>query len=373
MAIPGEFRWPPVGRNRCPLTINYSATNNAFGQVTLNEPNGSTVQFSPATSDGCGTGSYQDFQKYTTTDSYLPWCASSRLDAQLGNFGGVGYKLTQGNGAVSGYSWTGQLGWSGTRADPQALTYAYNVPLGTNGCPTVGISSCFTTADGDGTPGHAGVRWTTVAIDSFGLIGAVIDPAGQTWTMKYTDGNGNLNQIVDTATAFTTNFVYNTGQASPFNHQMGHIIDPANNSTTVYYDAYGMANSLQSPAGGSTNYTYSNHTCATTAGCVGPLATQYTLVAYQNGENDFDNYLGGVLVTDSFGPGTLTTDPKNQYWKFNYTYPGNGYGSTSRSVVLPDGGTATIVTDAVGNVALRTSVGSDRGQQRPVGLARVEQ
>jgi len=20
MAIPGEFRWPPVGRNRCPLT-----------------------------------------------------------------------------------------------------------------------------------------------------------------------------------------------------------------------------------------------------------------------------------------------------------------------------------------------------------------
>jgi len=21
MAIPGEFRWPPVGRNRCPLTV----------------------------------------------------------------------------------------------------------------------------------------------------------------------------------------------------------------------------------------------------------------------------------------------------------------------------------------------------------------
>jgi hypothetical protein len=23
MAIPGEFKWPPVGRNRCPLTISH--------------------------------------------------------------------------------------------------------------------------------------------------------------------------------------------------------------------------------------------------------------------------------------------------------------------------------------------------------------
>ncbi|MGD0881558.1 MAG: RHS repeat-associated core domain-containing protein [Acidimicrobiales bacterium] len=335
-------------------TINYSATNNAFGQVTLNEPNGSTVEFSPATSDGCGTGDYQDFQKYTTTDSYLPWCATSRLDAQLGSMGGIGYKLTEGNGDVSGYSWTGQLGWSGTQEDHTALTYAYNIPPGTDNCPTVGTSSCYTEADGDGKPGDPGVRWTTTAIDTFGFIGEVIDPSGQSWSMAYSDGSGDLTSIVDAATGFTNNYVYNTTNASPLNHEMGQAIDPNGNATTLYYTTYGMAYNIQSPAGGSTNYTYSNNTCATTTGCVGLTATQDTEVSYENGENDFDNYVGGVLVADSFGPGTSLTDSRNQYWQFNYTYPGNGYGWTTKAVILPDGHTATIVTDGVGNVVSYT-------------------
>ena len=56
-------------------TINDSASNNAFGQVTLDEPTGAAVTFSPALNDGCGSGDYQDFQKYTVTTSYLPSCA----------------------------------------------------------------------------------------------------------------------------------------------------------------------------------------------------------------------------------------------------------------------------------------------------------
>ena len=334
-------------------TINYSASNNAFGQVTLNEPNGSDVQFSPATSDGCGTGDYQDFQKYTTTNSYLPWCATSRLDAQLGSYGGVGYKLTEGNGAVSGYSWTGQLGWSGTRADNQALTYAYNVSPGTINCPTVGVSSCMTEADGDGHPGDAGVRWTIVAIDSFGLIGQVIDPAGQAWDMSY-DGSGNLASIKNDSTGFTNQYQYNTTQASPYNHEMGHVIDPDNNNTTIYYDSYGMAGTVASPSGGSTTYTYTNHACATTAGCVGLGIGQSTEASYADGENDFDNYYSGLLIQDSYGPGTSLADTRNQQWKFTYTLATTNYGWSSKVVTLPDGGTATVVSDAVGNVVSYT-------------------
>ena len=267
-------------------TINYSASNNAFGQVTLNEPDGSAVTFFPAVNDGCYAGDYQDFQKYTTTDSYLPWCATSRLDAQLGSYGGVGYKLSEGNGDVSGYSWTGQLAWLGTQEDQQALTYTYNISAGSYNCPTVGTASCFIESDGslnNGSPGPT-VRYSTVQVDTFGFIGEVIDPAGNTWTMGY-DGSGDLDAITNTSAGATTAYAYNTTLASPFNHQLGMITNPDWDPTTIDYYPSGMAGTLVSPTGGSTQYTYSNSTCATSTGCVAAGVTQFTEVAYADGSD----------------------------------------------------------------------------------------
>lgn len=335
-------------------TINYSATPNVFGQVTLNEPNGSAVTFSPALNDGCGTGDYEDFQKYTTSDSYLPWCATSRLDAQLGSFGGVGFKLTEGNGDESGYSWTGQLAWSGTRADPQALTYTYNIAPGGGGtgvpssdtCLQDGESSCFDITDG--------THCVSTEIDTFGFIQKVIDPSGQAWTIGYNDSTQDLTSVT-APSGSTTLYSYNTTAASPYNMQMNAFTNPGFSGqptgvTDVYYLPAGMAYRLVDPSGGQTVYTYSNTTCTSSTGCVGIGVFQFTEVSYQDGVNDFDNYEGGVLISDAWGPGSTTQSGSNQEWQFTWTWAVNQVNYYYDTVTMPTGATAVILYDAVGNV-----------------------
>ena len=226
--------------------------------------------------------------------------------------------MSEGNGDIAGYAWTGQLGWSGTSEDTHALTYTYNASPGTTYCPSDGEANCFIVSDG--ALGGSGVRASTVQVDTFGFIQQVEDSYGSIWTMTY-DGSQDLHTITGPNGVATNTYQYNTTLASPMEHSMSHVIDPDYNNTTIAYNSTGMANVLVSPTGGTTNYSYANTTCATSTGCVGPGMGQATVVNYPDGENDYDDYGAGVLASDSFGPGSSSGSSTNQAWLFNYSYP----------------------------------------------------
>ena len=152
---------------------------------------------------------------------------------------------------------------------------------------------------------------STVQVDTFGYIQQVSDSYGSIWTMTY-DGSQDL-QTIDGPNGISTNtYTYNTTLASPMNHEMSHVTNPDGDNTAIAYSATGMANALVSPAGGTTSYTYTNTACATTAGCVAAGIGQNSVVNYPDRENDYDNYVAGVLQSDSFGHGTSSGSSMDQ-------------------------------------------------------------
>ena len=337
----GPFGWGWESELTSSLTVSGS-------DVTVDQPNGSQDMFTQATADGCPSGDYEDFQKYTIANSVNAYCASSRLDAQLGSYGSYGYLVDEGSGVVTGYGWTGSLVFTGTRSDNAAIQYTYNITPGQQNCPSLsGASSCFKETDAAGR--------TVIAEDNaFGLVDYVQDPAGQQWLIGY-DGAGDL-AWVRAPLGEQQRYDYDLGATSPYNHNMAHEYSPMGNTTTIGYYLYGMVDGVVDPTTTEdTTYTYTDITCATTTSdCVKAGSTQGTTVHYPDGEYDSDSYTGGVLQTDSFGatPGYGSGD---EIWDLNYGYNVPQDGWVTQTIQLPDLIThATIVTDAVGNVVSYT-------------------
>ena len=122
--------------------------------------------------------------------------------------------------------------------------------------------------------------------------------------MAYTDGHGDLNTVTGPNGVATTNYTYNTGNASPYTHEMASNESPDGGTTAIHYYTYGMVQNTVAPVGGMTSYTYTATNCAsnTVSGCVAPGDQQTTMVTYPDGEIDGDEYLGALLVADAFGP-----------------------------------------------------------------------
>ena len=325
-----------------------SSLNVSGSDVTVDQPNGSQDEFTQATADGCPTGDYEDFQKYTIANSLNAYCASSRLDAQLGSYGSYGYLVDEGSGAVTGYGWTGSLVFTGTRSDNAAIQFTYNQTPGTGNCPSeTGAVSCFNETDAAG-------RAVTAEDDAYGLVTYVSDPAGEQWLMGY-DGSGDLASVEDLQLLSTQRYDYNLGAPSPYNHNMAHEYTPNGNTTTIGYYTYGMVDGVVDPTTTEdTTYSYSDTTCAaTTTDCVKAGVSQNTTVTYPDGEIDTDWYFGGVLQGDSFGA-TANYGSGDQVWAFNYGYGLPQDAWITETITLPDRQPATIVTDAVGNVVSYT-------------------
>ena len=347
------------GSNFSP-TVSYTG-----GVMTVNEVNGSQLYFiTPTTStygDGCPTGDYQDFQKYTVSGSSEAFCAPSRVDAQVGEFPSVGaFELyRKGGQSINVFNWAGQLTGVGNLFNLNAVTYRYSVAPGSaisgtaDSCPTGPGGDCVAEVD---SAGRAVIGATSAAT---GLITEVLDPMGAEYNLSY-NGNKVLTGVtnLDYSSA-TTSYGYSSSSV----REMTSITDPNNQSpnkpTTIAYYSYGQVQTVTSPMGKVTTYTYTQTGCDSATGCLYsgsppvPLA-QTTTVTYPDGEDDADEYYGGVLQAASFGANTSFGGTGNIEWTFNTNFQSTPIDETLvSSVDNPTTGnpyTASIYTDPVGNV-----------------------
>ena len=242
---------------------------------------------------------------------------------------------------------TGQLAYTGTRNLPEVNVFNYNVSPNAPNCPNAGESSCLIETN------QSSGQKIDAQVDVYGLVQEVDDTIGHAWGMTY-DNNAELDlaSVTNQGTGGQTGYTYTTTATSPYNHNMQTLVNPLGGTESIHYYAYGMVQWVASPLGGTTNYNYSATDCATVAGCLGE--SQTTMVSYPDHEVDGDYYLFGTLEQTAFGPATTFNGPADELWIFSPSYPSNQDGWMDEGVTLPGGSTATIITDAVGNVVTYT-------------------
>ena len=305
------------------------------GSVVLNDVNGAQTEFNEDTSaDGCPLGDYQDLQKYTVPGSAFAYCAANRVDAQFGYFpSDSAYQLNVAGGQeVDIYSTTfGTLSWvgnDGTTAGNDTtsvtdLNYYYNATPGGPNCPGVGEASCFIETDEADTSRHVIAEVSSVG----GVVSTVIDPAGRTYTMSYTDGYFDLNGIVAPAPTtgtgtVATGFTYDTGATNAnYKSDLKTITDPNGNATHVAY-LNGMVQQTTDASGNVNLYSYSLSDCAVpgSTDCTGDTTQQIATINYADQEIDQDVYFEGQLTNDIWGEND-TGAADSEGWSFNYQEP----------------------------------------------------
>jgi RHS repeat-associated protein len=333
--------------------------------VSLTDENTAQTTFTRATSnDGCPLGDYADIQKYTVPDSNYAYCAANRVDAQLGYFQGYGYELKLSGGKeVDTYDVYGNLNWVGTNTSDlngnnQSLQFAYNVTPGSvANCPVSGESSCFIEGD-NADP----ARDVVAEVDSFGLVQQVWDPLGRGYSMFYTDGNGDLNQLQTPSPAggvAATNFTYSVPGSSapapsPNDREMLTVQDPDTNTKTVGY-LNGMVSSITDPFTNKDTYWFGDTDCANPTSTDCTQGVQYSNVTYADGELDENTYAQSQLISAMWGQ-TNNGGVDTQASTFNYTEPSasDQDAPINEVVYLPDGSHGTISTDSNGNVLAYT-------------------
>jgi RHS repeat-associated protein len=323
------------------ISSTYSV--NPYGAVTMDQYNSAQVTFIPALSDGCPTGDYGDFQKDTIAGSTLFFCSTSRLDAQLGDFGDFGLEFDEGNGDDTVYSWTSQLAWAGTRADLAAVTYDYDISPAAPNCANDGEVECFSV-----TENVTGGRYISAQIDSFGLVQEVDDSYGEGWKMGY-DSDGDLASV-SLPDAGETQYQYNTNQASPYSHELAFLTNLNGGTSTIYYYPTGMVQAIAAPVGGTTQYSYSISSCAIPPGCVASTDNQQATITYPDGESDVDRYTGAIPTGISYGPTNTFGGTGDSTWTIATSYLNDPADEVQYTVTMPDGKNVGYATDAVGNV-----------------------
>jgi len=345
-------------------SLNVSLYAYGSGAVQVNEDNGAEMAFTPLGNqsgqipyNGCPVGDDQDYQKYTVTNSTTAFCAPTRVDAQMGTaLSGEAYQFNEEGGKTdelfNGY---GQLMYQGNPEDPYSIAYNYLGTPGHGTCPNDGESSCFTeTEDGGG-------RTVNALINQFGLISAIFDPFGREYVFNYTDGLGNLNQVVDPI-GNTTTYGYATSNGTGYNHEMTTITAPdgGQHVENITYGDPGMVTQTSDAFPNVDTYSYSDTNCGTLSGCTAGGTTQYTTVRYSDGEVDYDYYYGGLLNANCYGANTSCSGTSSLNWTFNYNFPSaNGSDQwTTETVPMPASFsgevTPSIVTDGAGQVVQYT-------------------
>ncbi len=349
-----------------------STFNPSFGYssyiATVNQENGAQVAFyNPdvygLAKNGCPALADQDFQHYTIPGSSEPFCAyAGRVDAQAGVFPSYGWYGFEERGGEPDYAFNiyGQPVFEGDSADGADVTFSYNLAAGQQGCSAGSGQWCDQETEGG--------RTVTAIVNGYGVIVSVFNPIGQEWTLGY-DGNANLTSITNDAYAglwglSTWSYAYTTGASSPYNHEISKVTDPDGDQTQVAYygsAAPGMVNTVTDPSGATTTYYgFQQTTCSqfnqSGGGCTASGQQQQTSVSYPDGERDTDQYLGGLLTADIYGPSAAPSTTNDVTWDFNYNFNGDGsyteyvnFGAASSPLAQ-----ATIVADPVGDITSYT-------------------
>ncbi len=186
-------------------------------------------------------------------------------------------------------------------------------------------------------------RLTTLAYDNNGRVKTITDPTGRIVQYNYTDGNNNMNSIIDT-NGKTTSFVYN-------GHDLTTITDPLSDNTTLTYTSSDQVQTITDATGETTTFNYyggsdshcvninSNHyPCTTVTQPLTPTRAETTTYDYN-----------GLLVQDVVDANDHKAS--NSYWSdanvHVYTDP---LGNTS-TFTYDDGNTNNLQSVLDGNQA----------------------
>jgi RHS repeat-associated protein len=270
-------------------THSYSWALNVDGSsyVTIQQENGSTVTFAPASGSA-----------YTTP---------ARVLATLVKNGDGSYTFTRLQDQ-SHYTFNagGKL-ISETDRNGFATTLSYN-----------GSGRLTTVTDPAG-------RTLTFAYDGSGRITTVTDPGGRSVSFSY-DGGGNLQTATDVNDG-ATHFTYDA------NHLLLTMTDPRGGVVTNVYDGSGRVTSQTDALGRRTTLSYT-----------GPDSSgnSTTTITDPKGNVTVDQYYNGLLLAETRGSGTA------QAATWNYTYDPVSLGFAS--IIDPNGNTSTETWDPSGNL-----------------------
>jgi RHS repeat-associated protein len=286
------------------------AVDQATGDVTITQEDGSTVAFAPNGSGG--------------------FVAPPRVLASLARNGDGSYTLVRFKSLTQyNFNSTGQL-------VSEVDNNGYQTVLGYNGGGQLAAAT-----------DPAGRQLT------FTYTGAHItkatDPMGRTWTYAY-DANGNLSTATDPM-----------GRVSSFSYDAGHLLltmtDPRGGTTTNVYNASAQVVSQTNPTGAITTWAYSGSPASSSGGT--------TTITDPNGNVTSHQYadLELLSVTRAYGTAAAATT--------TYKYDPVTLGIAS--VTDPNSNTTTNTFDSLGNLLTTTSPLGDTTQYAYNGLNEVTQ
>jgi RHS repeat-associated protein len=268
------------------------------GVVTVNEETGGQEVFDPASSGG-----------YTT---------APRVITTLVHNGGGTYTMVVRNRTSHTFSAAGQL------LSEQDLN-GYTTSLTYNG------SNQLTTIT-DPAGRTLSVGWTGTHITT--MTDPNVTP-NRVVTFQYTDGNGNLTDVID-VNGGHTHFIYDT------NHRLTNFFDPncyaagatcnGGNGLVNGYDSSGRVSIQTDDLGRSTHFGYTGN----------PEFSSTTTITDPANNVEVDSYQYGELVEATKGSGT----PAAASWLYGYDPATTG----TTSVTDPNGGVTTTTYDPQGDV-----------------------
>jgi RHS repeat-associated protein len=286
------------------------AVDQATGDVTITQEDGSTVAFAPNGSGG--------------------FVAPPRVLASLARNGDGSYTLVRFKSLTQyNFNSTGQL-------VSEVDNNGYQTVLGYNGG---GQLAAVTDPAG---------RQLTFTYTGAHITKAT-DPMGRTWTYAY-DANGNLSTATDPM-----------GRVSSFSYDAGHLLltmtDPRGGTTTNVYNASAQVVSQTNPTGAITTWAYSGSPASSSGGT--------TTITDPNGNVTSHQYadLELLSVTRAYGTAAAATT--------TYKYDPVTLGIAS--VTDPNGNTTTNTFDSLGNLLTTTSPLGDTTQYAYNGLNEVTQ
>jgi len=396
-------------------SVTPQSVGSVTSSITVNQGSGAQLTFTQSadggTSSSCqepgtaASGEYPTTDKYTTSDSSHQWCASSTVQAQIGDLNGTGIVFAaHGGTSVQDFSWNGQLAETTTLAASSGSTNVgvftlYNVAGGSTATTANGIVLPHQCPSGDTCDilYSSDARDAVEVLDSSGQVTQIIDPSGATYSLTY-DANTNLTSVATpnpngTSGPSVTNYVYSTSLASPYSSDLVQIYDPdagvtapvtlspgaAHSEAITYYPSTsntpGMVSSLEDGTGAQTTYAYTSP-CAT-GQCVPTGFAQQTTITYPNqvpcpgcaaqSPVEKDQYSGGLETSSQLG--SLSNPNESETWLYAWNV-GNGSANSSEVITYPHtlntanngsfvAPTATIIWDPAGNIISTTNALGD--------------
>ena len=317
------------------------------GAVTVNQPGGSQVSFTPQSGGNC-TAPYVTAGGYCT----LPQNVSATLTY---NTSTSTYTYTPTPGTTYTYGWNGAL-TSETNAAGNALSITYGTPApGAGNCPS-SASSCETITSASG-------RALVIGSNSSGLVTSVTDPLGRRWAYAYT--GSDLTSVTDPLSHVTT---YTYGAGSTGNPLLANDLltmtspnaqpggPDAGHSTVNVYDAAGQVTTQTDPMGFATTFNYTGLDVPTGSGVVRVNDPDGNTTVYdytQGALTAQSSWTGSTLVSEQdFGPNTTAGGTSGGTLLDTWTSNGDSQITTN---AYDSAGNTTSTTDPLGHQTTETS------------------